>query len=44
MRLGRRRENRDDAQIDMTSMLDIVFIMLIFLLLLALLYESRELR
>ncbi|GLO62656.1 biopolymer transport protein exbD2 [Vibrio sp. MACH09] len=30
MRLGRRRENRDDAQIDMTSMLDIVFIMLIF--------------
>lgn len=30
MRLGRRKERQDDAQIDMTSMLDIVFIMLIF--------------
>ncbi|WP_305842936.1 ExbD/TolR family protein [Photobacterium leiognathi] len=30
MRLGRRSSNREDAQIDLTSMLDIVFIMLIF--------------
>ena len=30
MRLGQRRKSRDEAQIDMTSMLDIVFIMLIF--------------
>lgn len=30
MRLGRRRRNTEEAQIDMTSMLDIVFIMLIF--------------
>ncbi|MDG3084905.1 biopolymer transporter ExbD [Vibrio hannami] len=30
MRLGNRRKNREEAQIDMTSMLDIVFIMLIF--------------
>ncbi|CAM3714472.1 Biopolymer transport protein ExbD [Vibrio aerogenes CECT 7868] len=30
MRLGRRPEKQDEAQIDLTSMLDIVFIMLIF--------------
>ncbi|MEZ8823712.1 biopolymer transporter ExbD [Vibrio sp. 10N.261.55.A7] len=30
MRLGRRQSKQEDAQIDMTSMLDIVFIMLIF--------------
>lgn len=30
MRLGSRKRNQDEAQIDMTSMLDIVFIMLIF--------------
>ncbi|GAD80839.1 ExbD/TolR family protein [Vibrio ezurae] len=30
MRLGRRRQRNDEAQVDMTSMLDIVFIMLIF--------------
>ncbi|OIQ26437.1 biopolymer transporter ExbD [uncultured Vibrio sp.] len=30
MRLGRRHSKQEDAQIDMTSMLDIVFIMLIF--------------
>ncbi|WP_260258391.1 ExbD/TolR family protein [Vibrio intestinalis] len=30
MRLGRRQHNQDEAQIDLTSMLDIVFIMLIF--------------
>jgi len=30
MKLGHRRNNQDEAQIDMTSMLDIVFIMLIF--------------
>jgi len=30
MRLGSRRKNQDEAEIDMTSMLDIVFIMLIF--------------
>ncbi len=30
MRLGHRRNNQKEAQVDMTSMLDIVFIMLIF--------------
>lgn len=30
MRLGRRTHRQEDAQIDLTSMLDIVFIMLIF--------------
>jgi biopolymer transport protein ExbD len=30
VRLGRRRKVQDEAQIDMTSMLDVVFIMLIF--------------
>ncbi|MGL6259602.1 ExbD/TolR family protein [Vibrio sp. WXL103] len=30
MRLGRRQHNQDEAQVDLTSMLDIVFIMLIF--------------
>ncbi|GAA5644638.1 MULTISPECIES: ExbD/TolR family protein [Vibrio] len=30
MRLGRRHTRNDEAQIDLTSMLDIVFIMLIF--------------
>ncbi|WED23343.1 biopolymer transporter ExbD [Vibrio sp. JC009] len=30
MRLGNRKNNAEDAQVDMTSMLDIVFIMLIF--------------
>lgn len=30
MRLGQRRRGQEEAQIDMTSMLDIVFIMLIF--------------
>ncbi len=30
MRLGRRPNQQDEAQIDLTSMLDIVFIMLIF--------------
>ncbi|MDA7746793.1 biopolymer transporter ExbD [Psychromonas sp.] len=30
MRLGHRRSSQEEAQIDMTSMLDIVFIMLIF--------------
>lgn len=30
MRLGHRRKGQEEAQIDMTSMLDIVFIMLIF--------------
>ncbi|MDR9827257.1 biopolymer transporter ExbD [Vibrio sp. FNV 38] len=30
MRLGRRPHNQDEAQVDLTSMLDIVFIMLIF--------------
>lgn len=30
MRLGRRQSQQDEAQIDLTSMLDIVFIMLIF--------------
>ncbi len=30
MRLGRRTNRQDEAQIDLTSMLDIVFIMLIF--------------
>ncbi|WP_026957399.1 MULTISPECIES: ExbD/TolR family protein [Aliagarivorans] len=30
MRLGQRRRIQDEAQVDMTSMLDIVFIMLIF--------------
>lgn len=30
MRLGNRRKSQEEAQIDMTSMLDIVFIMLIF--------------
>lgn len=30
MRLGRRPSKQDEAQIDLTSMLDIVFIMLIF--------------
>lgn len=30
MRLGRRHSKNDEAQIDLTSMLDIVFIMLIF--------------
>lgn len=30
MRLGNRNKKQEDAQIDMTSMLDIVFIMLIF--------------
>lgn len=30
MRLGRDKQTQDDAQIDMTPMLDIVFIMLIF--------------
>lgn len=31
MRLGRRSVKQDEAQVDLTSMLDIVFIMLIFL-------------
>lgn len=31
MRLGHRRKQTEEANIDMTSMLDIVFIMLIFL-------------
>ncbi|MCG3721322.1 biopolymer transporter ExbD [Vibrio cincinnatiensis] len=30
MRLGRRSSNQEEAQVDLTSMLDIVFIMLIF--------------
>lgn len=30
MRLGRRQHRQEDAQVDLTSMLDIVFIMLIF--------------
>ncbi|KLN64532.1 ExbD/TolR family protein [Vibrio sp. VPAP30] len=30
MRLGRRHAKQDEAQVDLTSMLDIVFIMLIF--------------
>ncbi|MCE0492512.1 ExbD/TolR family protein [Vibrio salinus] len=30
MRLGRRQNHQDEAQVDLTSMLDIVFIMLIF--------------
>ncbi|CAM4378230.1 ExbD/TolR family protein [Vibrio agarivorans] len=30
MRLGRRQTRQDEAQVDLTSMLDIVFIMLIF--------------
>ncbi|WP_210443807.1 ExbD/TolR family protein, partial [Vibrio crassostreae] len=30
MRLGRRHSKNEEAQIDLTSMLDIVFIMLIF--------------
>lgn len=30
MRLGRRQRHQEEAQIDLTSMLDIVFIMLIF--------------
>ncbi|CAH8191549.1 MULTISPECIES: ExbD/TolR family protein [Vibrio] len=30
MRLGRRHQKNDESQIDLTSMLDIVFIMLIF--------------
>ncbi|MCG9678818.1 biopolymer transporter ExbD [Vibrio sp. Isolate24] len=30
MRLGRRHHKQDEAQVDLTSMLDIVFIMLIF--------------
>ncbi len=30
MRLGRRTSKQEEAQIDLTSMLDIVFIMLIF--------------
>ncbi len=30
MRLGRRQPRNDEAQIDLTSMLDIVFIMLYF--------------
>ncbi|MDN2483316.1 ExbD/TolR family protein [Vibrio agarivorans] len=30
MRLGRRQTKQDEAQVDLTSMLDIVFIMLIF--------------
>jgi biopolymer transport protein ExbD len=30
MRLGQRRKRQEEAQVDMTSMLDIVFIMLIF--------------
>ncbi len=30
MRLGRQRTTQDEAQVDLTSMLDIVFIMLIF--------------
>jgi len=30
MRLGRRHHKQEEAQVDMTSMLDIVFIMLIF--------------
>lgn len=30
MRLGRRHTQQDEAQVDLTSMLDIVFIMLIF--------------
>jgi len=30
MRLGRRQSHQEEAQIDLTSMLDIVFIMLIF--------------
>jgi len=30
MRLGRRENRQDEAQVDLTSMLDIVFIMLIF--------------
>lgn len=30
MRLGRRPNQQDEAQVDLTSMLDIVFIMLIF--------------
>lgn len=30
MRLGSRRKSQEEAQVDMTSMLDIVFIMLIF--------------
>ncbi|RQW63601.1 ExbD/TolR family protein [Vibrio viridaestus] len=30
MRLGRRQNRQDEAQVDLTSMLDIVFIMLIF--------------
>ena len=30
MRLGRRHSKQDEAQVDLTSMLDIVFIMLIF--------------
>ncbi|USD67017.1 biopolymer transporter ExbD [Vibrio sp. SCSIO 43136] len=30
MRLGRRSQGQDEAQVDLTSMLDIVFIMLIF--------------
>ncbi|MCL4124190.1 UNVERIFIED_CONTAM: hypothetical protein GTU68_045635 [Idotea baltica] len=30
MRLGRRSSNQEEAQIDLTAMLDIVFIMLIF--------------
>ncbi|NOH79650.1 biopolymer transporter ExbD [Vibrio sp. RE86] len=30
MRLGRRQSKQDEAQVDLTSMLDIVFIMLIF--------------
>lgn len=34
MRLGRRSSHQEEAQIDLTSMLDIVFIMLIFFLLL----------
>ncbi|MCZ4294144.1 ExbD/TolR family protein [Vibrio sinaloensis] len=30
MRLGRRQQRQEEAQVDLTSMLDIVFIMLIF--------------
>ena len=30
MRLGRRHHKQEEAQVDLTSMLDIVFIMLIF--------------
>ena len=43
MRRGRRRKNEDEADVDMTPMLDIVFIMLIFFIVTAVFLDETGL-